>query len=175
MVTADLLRNTTGFSDWIAATFFEDMRDAPLARPTAGGGNHPLWLLGHLAHTEGFLYSMITGESNPMRDWSPMFDMGTEPVDDASAYPSFDEVYARYCEQRDRNRALIEELGEDGLARPAKNAPEDFAANFPTNADVILAITMHQQYHIGQLADARRAAGRPAMFGPPQPAESQQA
>ncbi len=32
-----------------------DMKDAPLQQPTPNGGNHPLWVLGHIVRAESDL------------------------------------------------------------------------------------------------------------------------
>ena len=49
----ELIRWALKMTDDATAQLVEDMRDAPLTQPTpggkGGGGNHPLWVLGHLA------------------------------------------------------------------------------------------------------------------------------
>ncbi|HEV3303858.1 MAG TPA: hypothetical protein VG055_29660 [Planctomycetaceae bacterium] len=60
----------------------EDMRDSPMAAPGPQGGNHPLWILGHLTIAEGRLRQIVLGEAHPVRHWKPLFDWGSEPISD---------------------------------------------------------------------------------------------
>jgi len=53
MNAMDVVRHALQMGDKLANTMLEDMREAPLTQPTARGGNHPLWVIGHLALTEG--------------------------------------------------------------------------------------------------------------------------
>ncbi len=84
----------------------QDMRDAPLKQPTEQGGNHPLWIIGHLAFTESLFRSMITGEPNPLDEWNAIFGPGTEPQTDLSTYPAFDETFNEFKSQRARKRSV---------------------------------------------------------------------
>src|SRR5215813_13986025 len=92
MNAMDVVRHALQMGDKLANTMLEDMREAPLTQPTARGGNHPLWVVGHLALTEGQLHQLLSGEPNPVEQWSGLFAGGTEPSTDASRYPAFDEV-----------------------------------------------------------------------------------
>lgn len=143
---------------------FEDMRDAPLTQPTGRGGNHPLWILGHLALNEAAFHSMISGEANDLERWQPLFGTGTIPSTDPSAYPSYDEVFDAYRRQRARNLALLQTLGDAGLDRPPKSPPQGLPpgaeALFDTNGRTLLMMAAHHAYHCGQIAVTRRAAGR---------------
>jgi hypothetical protein len=162
MNAIDVVRNALQMSDKLANTMLEDMRDAPLTQPTARGGNHPLWVIGHLALTEGRLHQMLSGEPNPLDHWSGLFDGGTEPGTDASRYPAFDEVLGKYRQLRAANLKKLDGMDDAGLDRPQRN--------FGTVGKALTAIAMHQMLHLGQVADARRVAGRKPFFsGPPEP------
>ncbi len=150
------LRLTDGRVNGLA----EDLSDVPLIQPTARGGNHPLWTLGHLAVVEGSIPQILFGEPNPLERWKPLFDMGTKPTADAEAYPSFDQVFQAYRDLRAKNLARLEEIGERGLDRIPAAIPPGFEKVMPTFGHTFLAIALHQMFHAGQLADARRAAGR---------------
>lgn len=79
----------------------EDMKDAPTTFPTMNGGCHPLWILGHLAYSEGILIQeYMLGEPNPLAEWSEIFNFGTEPNSDVNHYPPFDQVLATCHERR---------------------------------------------------------------------------
>src|SRR5262245_61428914 len=100
MNAIDVVRNALEMGDKLANTMLEDMRDAPLTQPTARGGNHPLWVIGHLAVAEGHLHRILSGEPSPVEHWSGLFAGGTEPGTDASRYPAFDEVLGNYRQLR---------------------------------------------------------------------------
>jgi hypothetical protein len=171
MKAIDLIKDALKRSDEFAMALIEDMRSAPLTSPTPRGGNHPLWVIGHLAWCEGAFHEMILGEANPLAHWETLFAARTEPTTNARDYPSYDELVAQHRKLRARNLELLNTLGDAGLDRPNK-APsagtEDF---FPTIGSTLLFMALHQMIHAGQVADARRAAGRKPMFFPPDRAE----
>jgi hypothetical protein len=109
---------------------------------------------------EGSIPQILFGESNPVEHWWPLFGQGSTPTDDAGEYPSFDEVLATYRDLRAKNLARLEEIGEAGLDRTPKSVPSGFEDEMRTVGQTFLTMAMHQMIHFGQLADARRAAGR---------------
>lgn len=141
------------------ARLVADMRHAPLTQPTSRGGNHPLWIMGHLAVIEGGIPQILFGEPNPVEHWKPPFAAGTRPKADASAYPAFDEVLRTYRELRARTLNLLEEVGEAGLARVPKQVPPGFEELMQTFGQTWLLIALHNMVHYGQITDARRVAG----------------
>lgn len=155
----DLIRWAMQMTDQGTAALVEDIRHAPLTQPTSRGGNHPLWVLGHLAFLEGGLRHVLVGEQNPVGHWEPLFATGTQPKTDAGAYPPFDEVLARYRELRASNLRLLDEVGEAGLDRVPKHVPPGFEDAMKTVGQTLLLIALHNMVHYGQVADARRVAG----------------
>lgn len=96
MQSKDLLKMNLEACQGMLLPMIEDMKDVPLTFPTAKGGNHPLWVLGHLAYSEGkLLQEMMLGQPNPLADWEEIFGDGTEPVGDAEKYPPLDEVMSK--------------------------------------------------------------------------------
>lgn len=160
----DLIRSQLQLSDMVTMRLAEDLRDAPLAQPirtTAGtDGNHPLWCIGHHTFIESSLPSIIFGESHPLAHWAPLFATGTQPLTDPAAYPSFDEVLDAYRTARRSTFRILDRVGEAGLDQRPKNIPPGFEKIMSTIGDTILLMAFHQMSHYGQLADARRAAGR---------------
>ena len=69
MKAIDLIRWALQMTDESTARLVEDMRDRPLTRPTSRGGNHALWVLGHLAVIEGMIPHTVFGEPNPVQHW----------------------------------------------------------------------------------------------------------
>src|SRR3954464_12417713 len=117
MKALDAIRTVLKFSD-MGMKYLGEMSDAPLLRPGPWGGNHAMWVAGHLTVVEGRLQQMVHGTPNPVAAWKPWFAGGSEPVDDAAAYPPFAEVLGKFKELRGQTHAFLEEVGEKGLDRP---------------------------------------------------------
>ena len=160
MNTIDLIRWAMQMTAGGTAAMVEDLREAPLTQPTSRGGNHPLWVMGHLAFIEGSIRQALLAQPNPVEHWAPLFASGTQPTTDASAYPPFDEVFEKYRELRAKNLELLDEVGEAGLDRKPADVPAGFEDVMQTFGQTLLLTTLHNMVHYGQIADARRATGR---------------
>src|SRR3954462_10642791 len=114
MTSKSALQTTLSFGDRFARAL-ADMKDAPLTRPGSWGGNHPMWIAGHLAVIEGRLHKVLFGAPNPLEHWKPLFDWGTTPSDDASAYPPFEEVLGAFEKLRAQTNAYLEKIDEREL------------------------------------------------------------
>jgi hypothetical protein len=164
MKAIDAIRTTLRFSD-MGIKYLATMADAPLLRPGPWGGNHAMWIAGHLAVVEGRLQQVLHGGPNPVHHWKPLFDWGSEPVDDPAAYPSFEEVLGRFGELRGRTHAFLDEFGDAGLDRPTKSQPPGFDG-FETAGAAITIIAGHAIGHLGGLTVVRAAAGKGRLFVP---------
>ncbi len=141
-----------------------DMKDNPTQYPTPKGGNHPLWVLGHVIFAESrIIHGYIEGTASPLDSWAEKFGGGTEPSQDASAYPSYDEILSHLESVRAHTLEVLNGLSEEDLAKPSR-APEDRQAFFGTIAQIFIMLTHHWVFHAGQVADARKAAGKPPLF-----------
>lgn len=136
-----------------------DMKDAPLQQPTSNGGNHPLWVLGHIVRAESdLLDGFILGKPNRFPELENC-GMGNQPTTNASDYPSMDELLGKFEEIRTATLAHLDTLSDDDLDKKS-NAPEEFGEMFGTVGACFAAMAIHMAFHTGQVADARRAAGR---------------
>ncbi len=109
-----MLKTTLETCHGMVVQLIEDMKDAPLTFPTPNGGCHPLWIVGHLAYSEGQL----------VRDW--MLGIGTEPTADAANYPSFAELTAKFQQAHEETLALLDSMSEEDLDTPSKNVLPDY-------------------------------------------------
>ncbi|MEM7808252.1 MAG: DinB family protein [Planctomycetota bacterium] len=162
MTTLELLRHQLETSrDWFLPGA-RDMADAAMTFPTPQGGNHPTWLIGHLTLAEDQMRAMVTGEPVEAEAYKATMDMGSEPSADASKYPPYDEMLAAWEASRAKTLSLLDTLNEADLDQPPKNVPAEAASMsiFKNVATVLNLIVQHQLGHVGQLSDARRAAGR---------------
>ena len=143
-----------------ATGLLTDMKDEPMTQPTERGGNHPLWILGHLVYSESTLFDQfIHGRANRFEEWQSLFGVKSTPVLEADGYPTMDELFDRFEGIRPDVLAHLTTLDEGALDQ-ASNAPEDFGPTFATVGGCYYAMVGHAMFHSGQTADARRAAGR---------------
>jgi DinB superfamily len=164
MKALDAIRIVLKFSD-MGMTHLSGMKDAPLLRPGPWGGNHAMWIAGHLTVVEGRLHQMLHGTPNPVHHWKPLFDWGSEPVDDPAAYPPFEDVVQKFKELRQQTHASLDEVSEDGLDQPTKCQPPGFSG-FETVGNAIVIIAGHAIGHMGGLTVVRAAAGKQRLFNP---------
>ena len=137
----------------------DDMKDAPLTQPTPNGGNHPLWVLGHIVRAESdLLDGFILGKPNRFPELENC-SMGTTPSTDASDYPSMDELLGKFEQIRAASLAHLATLSDADLDT-SSHAPEEFGPPFSTVGACYAAMATHMAFHTGQVADARKALGR---------------
>ena len=159
MKTTDYIRMALENGKGWTMGLINDMKDAPLTQPTPNGGNHPLWVLGHIVRAESdLLDGFILGQPNRFPELE-CFAMGTHPSTDASDYPSMDELLVKFEEIRSATLAHLETLSENDLDAKS-HAPEEYGPLFGTVGACFAAMGTHMAFHTGQVADARRAAGR---------------
>jgi hypothetical protein len=145
-------------------TLANDLKDVPTTFPTPRGGNHALWVLGHLARSEAYVVSvMIQGDTDPLPDWKSLFGGGTEPLAEADKYPAYDRVLAEFEKVRASTLKFVGTLKESDLEKRT-NTPPEYAAMFGTIGLCLAMLINHQSFHTGQIADARRALGRKPIF-----------
>jgi hypothetical protein len=150
--------------DWLQ-TLLADMKEAPLTQPGPNGGNHPMWVVGHLAHSEASLVAeFILGEKNPLAKWDKLFGMGSKPATDAAAYPPFEEVLGELEKARARTLSLLDSYTDADLDRAA-HVPDEYKEMFGTVGKCFACLSVHEGFHAGQVADARRAAGKAPVYG----------
>jgi len=149
------LENGTGWT----LGLINDMKDAPFTQPTPNGGNHPLWVLGHIVRAESdLLDGFILGQPNRFPELE-CCAMGSTPSTDASQYPSMDELLGKFEEIRSATLAHLDSLRDDDLDQKS-HAPAEFGPPFATVGACFAAMATHMAFHSGQVADARKAAGR---------------
>lgn len=160
MKAVDFIKMSLESSKGWAMGLIMDMKDAPLTQPTPNGGNHPLWVLGHIVRAESdLLDGFILGQPNRFPELEAAFSMGSSPTTDADQYPSMDELLGKFEEIRSATLAYLETLSDDDLDKPS-HAPEEYSDFFGTVGACFAAMSTHMSFHAGQVADARRSAGR---------------
>ncbi len=167
MKATDYIKLSLGQTQGWILPLILDMKDAATTAPTPKGGNHPHWVIGHVAYSESLLINkyMLGDDPHPLTDWGDMFGAGKEPVADAAGYPPFDEVVAAFEKTRARTLEVLDGLSEEDLSQSCKAPPEGAAEFLGSYAQCFLMVSHHLTFHGGQIADARRAAGRKPLLG----------
>jgi hypothetical protein len=162
MKATELLRDQMELSKSMTASLLADMQDAPLTAPTSQGGNHPLWIAGHLVYSEARLTNeLLFDKPGPLLEWSDMFSRGTQPSYEAGAYSvSIPEILAKWDEVRANTLSILAGLNEEDLDKPTAKCPPGREAVFGTYGKAMAMVAMHPLHHRGQVADARRSLGR---------------
>ena len=161
MTAKELLLHQLNASKSMVSGLLADMQDAPLTFPTSNGGNHPTWIAGHLVYSESnLIHHMLHGETNPLIDWKPLFGSGSQPSDEPGLYPPLAELLSQWDKVREHTLQVLESLTDDDLARPAASPPPGREEFFGTFGKVFSMVATHPLMHFGQVADARRSAGR---------------
>jgi uncharacterized damage-inducible protein DinB len=165
MTTIDFIRAGLEASNGLTLGLLDDMKDSPLTQPTSKGGNHPLWVLGHLTYAEANIVShIIGGDENPLIGWKEMFGMSTDPSTNAADYLPWDEVRQKFDEVHGQTVKFLDGLTDTDLATPTKNCPPGREEMMGTIGGCLLILILHPMMHRGQVADARRMAGRDPLF-----------
>ena len=160
MDTKSFIRNNLELSTKNVLSKFEGLEAAETTFPTANGGCHPLWILGHLAQAEGeIIHSTMLGEQSPVAELDDLFKGGTEPQADTSIYPARDELMAKCKMVRDKTMAMLDSMSEEELDMPSKMVPEGLEAEFGTRRECFQFISNHWWMHRAHLTDAKRSAG----------------
>lgn len=142
----------------------DDLQSAPLVSPITGSGNHAHWLLGHLVFSEGRYREMMQGIANPCQSLHDKFGGGSQPDPAAVDYPQYDELLMQLRSMNDEFMRWLEATSEDELDQLIEGIPPQFELYFGTWRHMFLMRAMHWMNHRGQLADCRRAAGRPPLM-----------
>src|SRR5437667_7979267 len=103
MQTKDAIKFALTVSNGAVLSVVDEMSSAPTTFPTANGGCHPLWVLGHLTLVEGMIPEVLFGERSPVAEWQEYFGEHSEPLADSNAYPPFPVVREKYRELREKN------------------------------------------------------------------------
>jgi uncharacterized damage-inducible protein DinB len=161
MKAVEFIRGSLESSARSTLALIDDMKDAPLTFPTPNGGNHPLWALGHIAWVEGnVIQQFMLGRPNPVAHWKDLFGIGSQASADPSQYPTLDEVREAFQHIRTETMKVLVTLNDDDLDQPSKGCPPEFKEFLGTYAQCLRVAIFNMMHHRGQVADARRAAGR---------------
>ena len=159
---SEILTHAAVFEQWALCTV-EDVPAGDFTAQPAGLTNHPAWVMGHLTYAMDNVTRQLGGTVSRDESWYQPFIGGSEPTDDASAYPDKDALLAAFRDAAATARNAVRNAGEKGLAAPVED--ERLSAFFPTMGRWALhAIVCEAAFHTGQLSAWRKARGMGSVF-----------
>ncbi len=141
-----------------ANMLLEDIPDEQLADQPGGIVNHGAWQIGHMAVSSDSLSGLL-GLERQLMAWDELFNMGSQPTADRSAYPGKADLLTALATGHERITKAAESADPDLFTQPTPN--EKMRQFFPTIGDILAFVcTTHEGTHLGQLSAWRKAIGR---------------
>jgi hypothetical protein len=124
----------------------------------AGVPNHMAWQIGHVASSANSGLKAIGKPSLCDEAWDKLFLRGTESNDDASIYPTPDQIIAKFHEVYAALTEVYEQADESVLL--ADTQIERLVGRFPKQGDfLVFLLTSHLAMHAGQISTLRKLSG----------------
>lgn len=135
-----------------------DIDDLRCAEMPSGLVNHPAWTLAHLCTAAAFVPLLLEVPGGGVTDDEMRrFGPGSQPAADRGMYPPKTELLARLTRLHAVSAEATRSRHTDYFGRPA---PEQFRVFAPTVGHLVFyLLAVHESYHLGQIAQWRRAAG----------------
>ena len=146
-------------NDSLVERSFQDVAEADQWKRPTPLSNPMLWIFGHMVNTRAGLLRQVGGDAD--LGWGDVFNRGAE-LADASGYPARERIIAVSSDVNARLYAALAALTDADLAKPATRP---FTPAVKTLGDQIAFLTMHDTYHVGQLAYVRKALGLTGVVG----------
>lgn len=143
----------------LVAAALKGMSEADISARIQDDGNSMKWIVGHMAWYRFLLNEHLGGnEENPFGD---LFKRGAEVKPEAE-YPSLDEIRKVWDDIAAKVDKRLEELSDEELAAPLE---EQYPINDGTVMGAIAFLSLHETYHVGQLAYIRCLHGGDGIVG----------
>ncbi len=164
-----LLADTIELSKVNLSRYLVGFDDASSTRQAANLPNHIRWNIGHLALTMHRVAEKVDGKPIPDSDFASTpakgkfntesVSFGSKPADDELSYPPLERCVEIYNAAVDRLAAAARALPDSRLTEmvpwPTLQMPMH---------QLIVRMAYHNGFHIGQIADMRRALGFKSIF-----------
>jgi hypothetical protein len=152
----DVVLDQLNMGLFLIEKFTEDLSDAEYFQPPIEGANHAGWILGHLAYSEDWVVSLVTGVDRRIpQSTEKLFKGGSHCLPDASKYPSRSEIDKLFRNSRTNAVEALKAFDEGRWGEPSpEEAPTEF---FPTLGSLWAMQSTHQFWHIGHLSVCRTA------------------
>jgi len=150
------LKASRKFTERLLATFTKPEEWLHRVHPTA---NHAMWIVGHIATVDNNVLGMLRAPSHVAKpEWDTLFGMNSTPQDDASLYPTTEELLAYFQDRREKFLDFLATQTESSLAQPV---PAGSPPIFTDYASAFERLAFHEAMHAGQLTVARQSLKHP--------------
>lgn len=152
-----------GGRHWLTSLLNDLEGEDTVKQPTDKGGNHALWVIGHIAVAEsGILHGYVMGTESPLSDMNAKFGPGSTPTANVADYPSKEELLGKLDQARQDTLKYLAGISDDVLDEPSSK-PDD--PMFGKKGSCLGILVSHQAFHTGQVADCRRVLGKKPVMG----------
>lgn len=121
--------------------------------------NSALWLVGHMIWARSRALQLVGFTWT--QPWLSLFERGSKPTD-ISKYPSAGEVLDAWHDLCLTFPAALEAIPNDVLSKPVQQPSPSFDG---TVGGMVSFLAIHETYHVGQVAYARRMLGHDRIVG----------
>jgi|CXWL01.1.fsa_nt_gi hypothetical protein len=149
------------FTRKISNDILNGITDDKLTHQPSPTDNHALWVMGHLAATDAWIADTlnIPGVKVP-ESVTKAYSGGAKPTQKGN--PPASEVRKAFNESRVAVMGWLREASDSALAVDLKEKTGGFATD---PIDAMLKISWHEGWHMGQVANVRKALGLPNVLG----------
>ena len=146
-----------GFARQVTLGLLEDIPEDKLLHQLTPGGNHAVWVIGHLTVTDDDFLAKVAGrEAKCSEAWHNLFGTGSKPTDNPGDYPPISDLRQHLNLRRRELVGWFKSVDEAKLASPL---PEELGTIAKTYGASMSTLAVHEGLHAGQLTMIRRALG----------------
>ena len=145
------------FARGLTDQLLEDIPEDEFLHQPVEGGNHALWVMGHLAVTDDMLAGLYDGGAARLPEtYGKLFGMGSRPTNDAAVYPPVAEVRRHFAATHERLLAAVQAADDATLNSSLPGEIEGFASD---RLAALFNIAWHEGLHAGQITTVRKSLG----------------
>ena len=138
---------------------FDELDDEVAMRKPTPTINCPNWMLGHLVIGRYHLAG-LAGADAALSPWAELYARGSVFSPDKN-YRKLSEIRQGWIEVSELINKSLPQLTEEYLA---KKCPVDFPVEDKTMLGGLAFLTLHENYHVGQLGLIRKELGLSSLF-----------
>lgn len=149
------------FARKVSNDILKGIPDDKLTFQSCPTDNHALWVMGHLAGTDAWMINTLNiPKVNVPEAVIKAFGSGTKPS--VKGNPPAAEVRRAFNEARTALIGWLREAPDSALTVDLKEKTGGFASD---PIDAMFKVAWHEGWHMGQVANVRKALGLPNVVG----------
>ncbi len=154
-----LIVDLYGVSERLALKALGEMKPEDLYERPIDKANSFHWVFGHIASSRYGLARALGLKESVV--WGELYDYGSD-VYDVSKYPTIEEIHTAFIDITKKLKARFETLTDEDLA---VEPPFTIPGIEKNAAGTLSFLSLHESYHVGQLAYILRLHGRDKLTG----------